>query len=140
MPTSYRIDPAAAEVVKLLDAPRVVTALDETDAESLHVLYVERGQVRSMLLSDWTGTRPPDYDPAEDLTAAIAAHQAREVQQRADAAALRMRILTTAHSAVGQPIDTLTAVQVRALLVCLLHRAGAIDTSGVVRPLGEWLG
>ena len=56
-----------------------------------------------------------------------------------DAAALRQQVVTIATSAVGMGVDLLTAVQVRALIACLLWKQNALDRSRIVRPLAEWL-
>jgi hypothetical protein len=123
-----------ADAVARDGLPRVATA----DDGSVHVLFLEANVVRSVLASDWPQPLPTDPTP-EEIAAAIAARAAAEQQARADAAALRQRIFTVAQSAVGQSIDALTAAQVRALVACLLYRAGAIDKAGTVQPLGEWL-
>lgn len=47
-------------------------------------------------------------------------------------------VQSVAAGAVGVNITALTAGQVRALLAILLNQAGALDASGVVRPLGQW--
>lgn len=113
--------------------PRVVTA----DDGSQHVVYLDGDVVRSVLASDWAGPLPTPPTQAE-IDAAIAAREAQKRQEKEDAAALRQRVRNVAGSAVGQSFDTLTAAQVRSLLAVLLHRAGALDKSGVVRPLDEW--
>lgn len=112
---------------------RVVTADDGTR----HVLYLEKGTVRSMLAGDWPPPLPTEPTEA-DIAAAIAAREAAERQAEADAAALRQKVVTVAQSAVGQTIDNLTAGQVRALMAVLLWKAGALDKTGAVQPLGSW--
>lgn len=123
-----------ADAVARDGLPRQATA----DDGSGHVLYLDGTQLRSMLASVWPPPLPTDPTP-EQIASAIAARDAAEQQARADALALRQRIVTLAQSAVGQSIDTLTAAQVRALVACLLYKAGAIDKAGVVQPLGAWL-
>lgn len=99
---------------------RQVTADDGTQ----HMLYRDGDIVRSAALADW---------PAAQVE--LAQHD----QDRADAAALRARVRTTAQSAVGVAFDQLTAAQLRALFGLLLFREGALDKNGVVRPLAEWV-
>lgn len=123
-----------ADAVARDGLPRVAVA----DDTSQHVLYLEGSSVRSMLASEWPPPLPTDPTQAE-IDAAIASRQAAEQQAKTDAIALRQKILTVAQSAVGQSIDVLTAAQVRALVACLLYRAGALDKAGIVQPLGEWL-
>jgi hypothetical protein len=125
---------SAYEAVRVDGLPRVATA----DDGSVHVLFLDGQQVRSMLASDWPPPLPTDPTP-EQIAAAIAAREAAEQQRKLDAVALRQRVLTVAQGAVGKSIDTLTAGEVRALVACLLYRANAIDTAGVVQPLGIWL-
>jgi hypothetical protein len=109
-----------ADLVALDGQPRVATADDASE----HMLFRDGAFVRSCLLADW---------PAEQLI--LAANE----QARADAAALRQQVITIAQSAVGTRVDLLTAAQVRALIAVLLWKGGALDKSGVVRPLAEWL-
>lgn len=123
-----------ADLVARDGLPRVVTA----DDGSVHVLYLDGAAVRSMLASDWPPPLPSGPTP-EQSNAAIVAQEAARQQAEKDAAALRTRVLTVAQTAVGTPIDQLTAAQVRALVACLLYRVGALDKSGVVQPLGGWL-
>lgn len=113
--------------------PRQATA----DDGSIHVLYLEAGAVRSMLAQDWPPPLPADPTPAQ-ITAAIAARSAQAQQDKDDAAALRTRVRTLAQSAVGVQLDQLTALQVRALIAMLLHKQGAIDKNGAIRPLNDW--
>jgi len=47
-------------------------------------------------------------------------------------------VRTLAASSVGVAFGNLTPIQVRALLSVLLHKAGALDRNGVVRPLAMW--
>ena len=56
-----------------------------------------------------------------------------------DRETLRSQVLTTAQTTVGLAIGSLTAVQVRSLLAILLHKEGALDKDGRIRPLGEWV-
>jgi len=123
-----------AQAVARDGLPRVATA----DDNSQHVLFLDGSAVRSMLAADWPPPLPTDPTEAE-IAAAIAAREAAALQAIQDAAALRQKILTVAGSAVGQSIDTLTAGQVRALVACLLYKNGALDKSGIVQPLKEWL-
>lgn len=124
---------ALAEAVQTDGLARVVSG----DDGSCHVLFLDGRQVRSMLCSDWTGPLPTDPTPAQSA-AAVAARAAQAQQDVTDAAALRQRVITLAQSAVGIQIDQLTAVQVRALIAVLLHKAGAIDKSGAIRALDTW--
>lgn len=113
--------------------PRQATA----DDGSTHVLFLDGRQVRSMLASDWPPPLPIDPTPAE-IAAAKAARDAQAVQDKADAVALRTRVRALAQSSVGVQLDALTAPQVRALIAVLLHKQGAIDKSGAIRPLADW--
>lgn len=125
---------AIADAVKRDGLPRQAMA----DDGSAHVLFLDGSSVRSMLAADWPPPLPSDPTQAE-IDSAVAARQAADQQAITDAAALRQKILTVANSAVGQSIDTITAGQVRALVACLLYRAGALDKSGIVQPLSKWL-
>jgi hypothetical protein len=81
----------------------------------------------------------PDPQPSEaQLAAAIIAYDLAEQQRQQEAVQLRQQVITLAQSAVGIRIDLLTAAQVRALLVALLHKGGALNNDGTVRPLGQW--
>lgn len=54
--------------------------------------------------------------------------------------ALRQQIINTAQSAVDVTLDNLTTSQVKALLCCLLYRAGAVDPSTMtIKALSKWL-
>ena len=48
-------------------------------------------------------------------------------------------IKQTAQSAVGIKYDALSITQVRALYGFVLFKEGAIDTSGKIRPLKDWV-
>lgn len=128
-----KLDPAIAELVSRDGLPRLTTADDGT----AHVLFLDGTQLRSMPAADWPPPLPSDPTPAQ-IAAAIAARATKEQQDRADAVALRQRVRSIAQSAVGTQIDALTAAQVRALIAVMLHKAGAIDKSGAIRPLDEW--
>lgn len=134
--TSYRVPRAAYDMVARDGLPRLVA--DELDPAVLHVLYLERDTVRSMLSTEWSGPLPDTPTPQQSADAA-SAREAAEAQDRADAATLRARVLSVAQGAVGQQLDTLTAVQVRALMAILLWQAGGLTRSGAVRPLSEWV-
>ncbi len=123
-----------ADAVARDGLPRVATA----DDGSAHVLFLEAGFVRSVLASDWPPPLPLDPTP-EEIAAAITARAAAEQQATADALALRTRVRTLAQSAVGIQIDALSGPQVRALIAILIHKQGAIDASGAIRPLNDWV-
>lgn len=72
------------------------------------------------------------------LQAASDAYDAAQAQADAEAAALRAQVINMAQSTVGTLITALTANQVRALVAVLLHKNGALDKDGKVRPLVEW--
>lgn len=59
-------------------------------------------------------------------------------QEQASKAA-RALVVSTAQATVGRNVTALVAGEVRALLICLLYEAGAIDGGGVVLPLNSWL-
>lgn len=131
-----------ANLVAADGLPRV--ALDERDEVGTpHVLYLEPGALlpTSMRGTDWLAQRGPlPNDPTPQEVAAALAQRAADRQQVAqDAAALRQQIQTLAQSTVGVRVDLLTAGQVRALQAILLWQAGALDRTGVVRPLAEWV-
>jgi hypothetical protein len=123
-----------ADAVARDGLPRVATADDDTQ----HVLFLDAGVVRSMLASAWPPPLPSDPTPLE-IAAAIAAKDAQAAQDAADASALRTRVRTLAQSAVGLSIDVLTAGQIKALVILLLHKEAAINKAGIVRPLDEWM-
>lgn len=75
--------------------------------------------------------------PAQ-LQAASDAYDAAQAQEEQDAQALRTLVRNAAQSAVGVGLTNLTAAQVRALLAILLHKEGALDKDGKVRPLADW--
>jgi hypothetical protein len=123
-----------ADAVARDGLPRVATADDATQ----HVLFLDAGVVRSMLASAWPPPPPSDPTPTE-IAAAIAAKDAQAAQDTADASALRTRVRTLAQSAVGIQFDQLSGAQVRALIAILLHKQGAIDKNGAIRPLADWV-
>lgn len=84
----------------------------------------------------WVGaaTQPT---PAQIATR-VAAIRSAETQEGAEGEVLRGRVRTLAQSAVGIQVDALTAPQVRALLIVLLYKRGAIDRTGAIRPFAEW--
>lgn len=51
---------------------------------------------------------------------------------------LHIRLSTPAESAVGVQVEQLSPAQVRALLVVLLQREGAIAADGSIKPLDTW--
>jgi hypothetical protein len=124
---------AIADAVARDGLPRQAIA----DDDSRHVLYLDSEMVRSMRASDWPLPLPADPTEAE-IAAALSARQAADQQAAADAAALRTRVRQIAQGTVGVQIDQLTAIQVRALIAVLLHKASAIDASGAIKPLTEW--
>lgn len=87
-------------------------------------------------IASWSGTAPQPT-PAQ-IAAGVTALRAAELQQAADTTALRTRVWALAQSAVGVQLDQLSAPQVRALIAVLLHKQGAIDTNGAIRPLADW--
>lgn len=113
------------------------------DDRSLHVLYWEAPNVRSMEAADWLAQRgalPNDPTQAEsDAAVAALAQSAQQVQ--IDAAALRQQVVAIAQSTVGLPINTaFTSAQLRALLIALLHKVGAVNPADMtIRPLADWL-
>ena len=128
------LDQTIAEAVARDGLPRVVTA----DDASVHVLYLERNQVRSILATDWPPPLPTDPTPAQ-IAAAIAARAAQVQQDATDAAQLRAQVVTIAQSAVGVVVTNLDGAQVRALLIVLLRKNDALDKALRVRPLNEWV-
>lgn len=111
------IPQSIADLVAQDHQPRQATA----DDGSQHMLFWNGQNVRSVLLADWPAAAQP------------------ELQEAQDAAALRQRVRAVAQSAVGTQFDQLTASQLRALLAILLHKEGALDNTGAVRPLADWV-
>lgn len=64
--------------------------------------------------------------------------QERQAAQT-EAQQLRQRVVNLAQSAVGIAVNDLTAPQVRALLALLLRKEGALDKTGTIRPLQDWV-
>lgn len=115
--------------------PRVA----EYDDGIQRVIFLnDRGAIQSTEVANWIGPLPPDPTPQE-ISAAIAAREAARQAAIQDAAALRQQIQTLAGSAVGVRVDLLTAPQVRALVAILLWQAGALDRTGTVQPLAQWV-
>lgn len=129
-----KLDQAIADLITLDGLPRVASADDGTS----HVLYLDGETVRSMLVKDWPPPLPSDPTPAQSA-AAIAAREAARRQFDLDRATRRQKLLSDAQSAVGTAVDQLTAVQLRALVGVLLWMEGGVDTSGRVKPIGEWV-
>lgn len=119
------IDPTIATAVaqdhQSRQATYRVTYDDGTTGTVDQMLFWNGANVRSVPLTDWP-----------------AAAQG-EIQAGVDADALRQRVRTVAQSAVGVQFDQLTAVQLRALVAILLWREGALDNTGAVRPLVDWV-
>ncbi len=87
-------------------------------------------------ITSWVGAAPqPTF---AQVVAGVAAHVAAQNQEAANEAELRTRVRTLVQSSVGVQIDQLTAAQVRALVIVLLQRQGAVSSSGVIRPLRDW--
>lgn len=85
----------------------------------------------------WQGAAPlPDETAIRTAILAIPQQQEEQTQR---VIARRRRLQQLAQSAVGKDVATITPAEVRAMLALLLARFGALDASGAVRPLGEWL-
>lgn len=126
---SLRVPDGAREAVKATGDPLTVDAIEYDDANQPQ----PTGRTeRVTLFLDGDIVRSASEAEAPLILAAA-------IQARQEAQALRQRVITVANSAVGIQLDALNATQVRALLACLLHKAGAIDKAGAIRPLGEWL-
>lgn len=127
-----------ADLVALDGLPRVAMADDTTQ----HVLYLDVGPLpRSMLATDWLATRGPlPTEPTQqEIADAIAARETARQAALAEAATLRLAIITLAQSAAGARVDQLTAGQVRALFAILLWEEGALKNDLTVRALSEWV-
>jgi hypothetical protein len=111
------------------------------DDGNTYVLYWDPPHVRSLTSAEWLAQRGPlPSDPTQaEIDAGVAARVAAAQQAAQDAAALRSKVLQVAQSAVGVAADQLTNVQLRALFMVVLWKAGALDKNGVVRPLSEWV-
>jgi hypothetical protein len=55
------------------------------------------------------------------------------------AAVLKNEIITLAQTAEGILVSDLSNTQVRALLLILLRKEGAIDSDLTIKPLNEWV-
>ena len=131
------LDPTIHEAVGRDGLPRVA----DYDDGSRHVLYLDDGVVRSLTEAEWLAQRGalPSEPTQAEIDAALLAREQERAQALADAQALRQRVRTLAQSAVGVQFDQLTSAQLRALFAILLHKEGALDKTGAVRPLSEWV-
>lgn len=73
----------------------------------------------------------------EQIRAIIAAHLPQE--EGTAHGRVRKGVRTNAEGAVGVHVDALTRQQLDTLTRCLLLKLGALDDTGNVRPLDEWL-
>jgi hypothetical protein len=78
----------------------------------------------------------PEGADQEGARAVIAAHDATQLTKRERS---RQTVLQIAASAVGVRVTELTTAQIKAILTCVLYRAGAIDEELKVQPLNTWL-
>lgn|SRR5262245_55240876 len=102
------------------------------------VLFLDGALVRSMLAADWPPPLPVEPTPEQIVQALAAREQARQ-RAETEATQLRQLVRTKAQSAVGVAIDDLMVGQLRALVAILLHKEGALDKDGKIRPLSEWV-
>lgn len=79
----------------------------------------------------------PDGVDEKAAQAVIDAHDAKRPDRRTR---IRQMVLNAASGAAGKNVKSLTTAEQRALLACLLFRAGAIDENGIVQPLEDWIG
>ena len=86
----------------------------------------------------WVQTlQVPDDADEQQVQAVLAAHDPKAENKRER---MKGQILLMAQSAVGVKLSDLSAAQIKALLACLLYRAGAIDPEAMqVLPLNNWL-
>lgn len=103
---------------ELVAAGIVVTALGQT----------LEGQVYAYDASGAPTALPPG------AASVIAAHVDVD-----DEALIRSVVIPLAQTAVGVALLALTPNQQRALLACLLYKVGALDPTGKVLPLANWL-
>lgn len=118
----------------LIDTNRVVTTygiLSDPAAIELAESEVPKLAQRGVKTLQADGTLVVRLDPAID---------AKATADAAASADMRARMVLQAQSAVGVRLDALTPLQVRALMGCLLHRAGGVHSDMTVAPLGEWMG
>lgn len=94
------------------------------------------GDGRGAYIARWALPQP--RPTTQQLADAIAAYDAAQTAREQAAQQLRQTVVSLATSAVGVSVASLTAAQVRALLVVLLRKAGALNADGTVRPLGDW--
>jgi hypothetical protein len=87
-------------------------------------------------LADNKTKRQPTPEEQATIDAVLAAH---DPQGLTEAEELREAIKDLAQSAVGELLVDLTAAQIKALLACLLWKAGGVEDTMQVAPLGDWL-
>lgn len=108
------------------------------DADPLHdYILRDDGDGKGPYISEWQLSQPKPT--SEQIVSAIAAFDNQQSQRGQEAQRLRQQVVTTAQSVVGFAVGSLSAAQVRALLAVLLHKEGALDKDGKVRPLVEWV-
>jgi len=81
--------------------------------------------------------RVPDDADLKAVKELIDAHDPKRLTRREH---IRQMVLNAASGAAGKNVKSLTTAEQRALLACLLFRAGAIDENGIVQPLEDWIG
>jgi hypothetical protein len=104
---------AIADQVAIDQQPRQATA----DDGSVHMLFLDGGVVRSVLLNDW---------PAEQL--ALAARDAVRIKRQA----LRVALRSAAQAHAGKRAGQLTLPELRDLVLILLEERGLLDEDGKV--------
>lgn len=116
---------------------RAILALHPTAQPLIDYILRDDADGRGVYISAW---KLPGDPPADrDIATLAAQYDAAEAARESEASALRTAIIQAAQGAVGQSVTALTAPQVRALLVILLWKEGALTPAGVVRPLAEWV-
>lgn len=105
--------------------------VDGTWSFSMQIVscHFEDGQ---QITTEMVVTVPDDVD----VSAIIAAHVDSDPTEDQK---IRSMIVQTATSAVGVKLTDLTLAQIKALIACMLYKAGGVDETGTVRPLREWL-
>lgn len=118
--TQYTLSRLHPEWIPVDNPDHLVVAVEEhEDGTKTVTLTVPEAasdaEIQTVIQGDWQNWMPP-VNPA------------------------RTKVIGMTQSAVGVTLDALTAAQVRALLACVLYKAGAIDPATLaIEPLAEWL-
>lgn len=119
----YHIDPA---VVALVAQDGVARPSPDRDLPGVtHMLYRDRGVVRSCLIADWPATEAA-------LNAQIAAEQTRATKRATLHGRARQGL------PIGTDMDALTNPQLLQLIKAMGDALGAFDDDGLLLPPAQW--